>query len=197
MLIVKALNVTGGTGEDADGLSDYDCKVLINWSTIFSGRVVGHIRTSRASELLRRIADAMDEEYSKAVKARRRGIAVKNKRPGRKPKRGRHAVHYDTVPHNPCYDPQHCDCECSGCMTAYANWLARRKRRKPMTHNCHRWQTGYKGQKYAVVYDDSEGKMHRVGWQNEDSGGLAEAFTLAPYAHNIRVLPVVDDEGNV
>lgn len=31
----------------------------------------------------------------------------------------RHPTHYETVPHDNCEDPAHCDCECERCMRVY------------------------------------------------------------------------------
>jgi hypothetical protein len=30
----------------------------------------------------------------------------------------RHPVHYETIPHDNCPDPDHCDCDCHGCVHA-------------------------------------------------------------------------------
>jgi hypothetical protein len=30
----------------------------------------------------------------------------------------RWTVHYDTLPHGNCGDPEHCDCDCDGCISA-------------------------------------------------------------------------------
>jgi hypothetical protein len=33
--------------------------------------------------------------------------------------RGRWGTHYETIPHDCCFDTDHCDCECKACMDAY------------------------------------------------------------------------------
>lgn len=61
MLIVTALNVTGGGGQREDGMSDYLVEVAINHQPpIFKGSVNNHFRANGAATLLRRIADRMD-----------------------------------------------------------------------------------------------------------------------------------------
>lgn len=50
-------------------------------------------------------------------------------------------------------------------------------------------RTGYKGQKYVVLYM-RDGEEHRMGWQNEASGGLEDAAKLMPGVTATRVVAV-------
>lgn len=59
MLILHALNVTGGTGERTDGTADYDVEIRVNERVIWRGFVNNHLRREGAQWLLRRIADRM------------------------------------------------------------------------------------------------------------------------------------------
>lgn len=53
-------------------------------------------------------------------------------------------------------------------------------------------KVGYRGQKYEVHF--SEDGVDRIfGWQNESSGGLAEAAVLHPGWTDVRVIPVSDE----
>lgn len=59
--------------------------------------------------------------------------------------------------------------------------------------NCDRFKdrVGYKGQKYEIRFIDKEtGKERVFGWQNESKGGLADACRKAPWAKNVRIVPV-------
>ena len=47
--------------------------------------------------------------------------------PVTKPKRGRLATHYDTIPHGNCTDPVRCDCECEGCMKEWHDWKEKKQ----------------------------------------------------------------------
>lgn len=60
MLIVNALNTTGGSGTATDGMAQYDVVVAINKHVLWAGPIGNHIRAAGAAVLLRRIADAMD-----------------------------------------------------------------------------------------------------------------------------------------
>lgn len=50
-------------------------------------------------------------------------------------------------------------------------------------------RSGYKRQKYAVFYT-RDGEEHRMGWQNESSGGLEDAAKLMPDVTSTRVAEV-------
>lgn len=50
-------------------------------------------------------------------------------------------------------------------------------------------RTGYKGQKYVVFYM-RDGEEHRMGWQNQSSGGLENAAQLMPGVTAVRVVAV-------
>ena len=58
-----------------------------------------------------------------------------------------------------------------------------------MAYYCDRFKdrVGYKGQKYEVRFT-RDGEEHVMGWQNESSGGLAEAAKLMPGVTSVRVV---------
>jgi hypothetical protein len=62
MLILTAGNVTGPGQLEKEGLANYVVWVGINHHQIWSGGVENHIRAKGAAELLRKIADAMDNQ---------------------------------------------------------------------------------------------------------------------------------------
>jgi hypothetical protein len=68
MLLITAGNVTGQGQLEKDGLANYTVWVGINRYQIWSGPVNGHIRDEGAAELLRRIAEAMDNQKSEPTK---------------------------------------------------------------------------------------------------------------------------------
>lgn len=41
----------------------------------------------------------------------------------RKDQTGRHATHYESLPHDNCLDPARCDCECPACLYTWNGWL--------------------------------------------------------------------------
>lgn len=62
MLIVTALNITGGNGEREDGTADYAVEVAINnQRPIWAGLVNRHVRKNGAAALLELIAAKMRE----------------------------------------------------------------------------------------------------------------------------------------
>lgn len=62
MLIITALNITGGSGHRKDGTADYDVEVAINHAPqIYHGTVKNHDRKAGAAKLLRLIADEMEK----------------------------------------------------------------------------------------------------------------------------------------
>ena len=62
-LIIIAQNITGtDTLARPDGTADYDVEVSVNRKHfIWCGKITNHRRDAGAQELLRRIADAIDE----------------------------------------------------------------------------------------------------------------------------------------
>jgi hypothetical protein len=66
MLVVEALNIF----TDKNDVADYEVKVKINRTTIFQGIIQGHERGLGAGELLRSIADSLEqaEGWLKAAK---------------------------------------------------------------------------------------------------------------------------------
>ena len=68
-------------------------------------------------------------------------------------------------------------------------------RRTPLTdeldYRCDRFKdrVGYKGQKYEVRFT-RDGKEQVFGWQNESTGGLAEAARLMPGVTNVRIVEI-------
>ena len=56
-------------------------------------------------------------------------------------------------------------------------------------YRCHRFdgRVGYRGQKYEVRFVRN-GKESVFGWQNESSGGLADAAKLMPGVTNVRIV---------
>ena len=38
----------------------------------------------------------------------------------KRPSKNRFGTHYETIPHDNCQDPAHCDCDCPGCARAEA-----------------------------------------------------------------------------
>lgn len=69
MLILTAGNITGKGKLEKDGLSNYTVWIGVNHRQIWAGPINGHVRDQGASELLRKIADAMDSEQSESLKA--------------------------------------------------------------------------------------------------------------------------------
>lgn len=65
MLIITALNVTGGDGTKSDGTADYEVCAGVNDRCFWKGTVTGHIRNAGAAVLLRKIADRMDNAKPK------------------------------------------------------------------------------------------------------------------------------------
>jgi hypothetical protein len=50
-------------------------------------------------------------------------------------------------------------------------------------------RTGYRGQRYEVRFEDSDGSIHVMGWTNEESGGmLVEAIKAHPTWKNPKVI---------
>jgi len=41
---------------------------------------------------------------------------------------GRFGTHYESLPHDNCYDPERCDCECFGCIKDYSKTAAGRRK---------------------------------------------------------------------
>ena len=68
MLLITAGNVTGPGQLEKDGLANYTVWVGINRYQIWAGPVDNHVRSRGASELLRKIADAMDCQKSEPTK---------------------------------------------------------------------------------------------------------------------------------
>ena len=62
-------------------------------------------------------------------------------------------------------------------------------------YRCDRFadRVGYKGQKYAVLFKDEDGKNCIYGWQNEPDGGLAKSAALHPGWTDVRIVPVDSD----
>lgn len=60
-------------------------------------------------------------------------------------------------------------------------------------YRCDRFKdrVGYKGQRYAVIFADEDGKNCLYGWQNESDGGLANSARLHPGWSNVRVVRVI------
>lgn len=61
MLILTATNKTPDAVQRPDGTSDYEVWVGINQHMIWTGPCTGHIRSAGAAQLLRRIADTMEQ----------------------------------------------------------------------------------------------------------------------------------------
>lgn len=58
------------------------------------------------------------KELEKALALHGRALKGQTVRPV---KQGpRHGTHYETLPHSGCMDPERCDCECPGCLRAWA-----------------------------------------------------------------------------
>lgn len=68
MLILTASNITGEGKLEKNGLANYTVWIGVNYHQIWSGPINGHIRNNGAAELLRKIADAMDNEESEPLK---------------------------------------------------------------------------------------------------------------------------------
>ena len=62
-----------------------------------------------------------------------------------------------------------------------------------MCYKCNRFATGYRGQAYEV-YFTRDGEEHRMGWQNQPSGGLEDAAKLMPGVTSTRVAPVSEEQ---
>jgi hypothetical protein len=58
MLIVTLHNIH----TDKDDVATYDARVKVNYVTIWDGKVGPHKRGDGAAKLLRKLADAMDED---------------------------------------------------------------------------------------------------------------------------------------
>lgn len=57
-----------------------------------------------------------------------------------------------------------------------------------MACNLFKDRVGYRGQRYEVQFNDENGDTKTFGWQNEPSGGLAEAAALHPGWNMVRVV---------
>src|SRR5882672_5268803 len=68
MLILTAGNVTGPGQLEKEGLANYIVWIGVNNRQIWAGPVNEHIRAEGASKLLRKIADAMDNNRSEPSK---------------------------------------------------------------------------------------------------------------------------------
>jgi hypothetical protein len=68
MLILTAQNMTGEGKLETNGLANYMVWIGVVHRQIWAGPVNGHIRAKGASELLRKIADAMDKEESEPLR---------------------------------------------------------------------------------------------------------------------------------
>lgn len=64
MLIITALNVSGGDGTHEDGTADYEVCAGVNERCFWKGTVSGHIRKAGAAVLLRKIADRMENNVT-------------------------------------------------------------------------------------------------------------------------------------
>lgn len=69
MLILTAGNITGEGKLEKEGLANYTVWIGVNHHQIWAGPINGHIRATGAAELLRKIADAMDNQESESLKA--------------------------------------------------------------------------------------------------------------------------------
>jgi hypothetical protein len=63
-----------------------------------------------------------------------------------------------------------------------------------LCYRCHKFDghTGYQGQKYEVLYT-RDGEEHVMGWQNSESGGLADVAEMMPGVTSVRI--VLADRG--